>query len=361
MTNMTNGEAFTLGTKWIGVYCLTGAVGGLFEVFPLKATRESLLYFQWSGWLSLVGPVVFLTMGIYLLKGDFYLRNSALNDNDSRSVENSQGFFDVFTKLIGLYLIAGVIPTCLWILGNVLMVLRSDPFMSVENELDAIRSNTVSCLATLLLGAFCLLWIGRFIGLIFRPRNGVGNEMYHVEGEMNKKGLFEVGAKLIGVYALVLVLPALLGISSMIRMFFTIPNESNRFGIENLPLLATPILIAAFGLYLMKNRTLADHVFPPTSEDARSSKLTEYFTIGIKLYGIYLLVGTISGFLQVLANLFFLTSDPHRTAGIVADTLGMDINVLSYLAVIALGLALLFKGEILASWVFPLSEQQSEE
>ena len=172
---------------------------------------------------------------------------------------------------------------------------------------------------------------------------------------MSEKRLFEVGAKLLGLYALVLVLPALLGITSLINMFFKFPDERGRFGLEYIPLLANPILLAAFGVYLLKSRTFVDHVFSQESENVSASQSAEYFIIGIKLYGIYLLVGTISGFLKVVANLFFVTTDPHRTAGL----LGMNIDILSYLSVIAFGLALLFKGEILASWVFPFSEEQS--
>jgi hypothetical protein len=174
---------------------------------------------------------------------------------------------------------------------------------------------------------------------------------------MNQKGLFEVGAKLLGLYALGLVLPALLGITSMINSFLKYPKETDRFVISYLPLLATPILFAVFGAYLLKSRALADHVFSDETEGAPVSQLAEYFTIGIKLYGIYLVVGTISRFLQVLANLFFITTQQQQMAGL----LHMNINIVSHLAVIAFGLALLFKGEILASWIYPFTEEQSAE
>src|ERR1051325_8662410 len=173
VTNMTNGEAFTLGTKWIGVYCLAGAVGGLFEIFPLRATPESLLVFEWSGASSLIHPAGFLTMGIYLLKDGSHLRKFAFHDN-SRPIENSQDFFDVAVRLFGLYLIVGIIPDCLWILANVLTVLRADAVLSVDDQIEAIQSNAASSLATLLLGVFCLLWIDKFIGLIFRPQKRPG-------------------------------------------------------------------------------------------------------------------------------------------------------------------------------------------
>src|SRR5215470_7204646 len=112
---MTIRDAFTLGSKWIGVYCLAGAVGDLFKIFSLTATYDSRLIFEWSGWLSLVRPTAFLTMGIYLLRNDFYLRQFALHESDDRSIENSQDFFEISVRLFGLYLIARVIPTCLWI------------------------------------------------------------------------------------------------------------------------------------------------------------------------------------------------------------------------------------------------------
>jgi hypothetical protein len=179
---MTNGEVFSLGTKWIGVYCLAGVTGGLFVIFPLTATPNSFLVFEWSGALSLIHPAVFLTMGIYLLKDGSYLRKLALHDNDGR-IKNSQDFFDIAVRLFGLYQIVGIIPDCLWILANVLIVLRAEPILSVRKEMEAIQSNAVSSLATLLLGVSCLLWIGRFTGLIFRPQKGKRRLSY---GERNE-------------------------------------------------------------------------------------------------------------------------------------------------------------------------------
>jgi hypothetical protein len=170
---MSAGNFFTLGTKWIGVYCLAQAAGELFDIFSLTFAdipelRRSLPRFQWSHWLSILGPAAFLTIGIYLIRGGSYVRKFALRSDAERIIRDSKDFFDVAIKLYGVYFVAGSVPSCVWVLANVLIVLRSAPYLSVSNEMEAIRSYLPPVLTTIGLGMCCLIWSSRFTGLAFR-------------------------------------------------------------------------------------------------------------------------------------------------------------------------------------------------
>jgi hypothetical protein len=166
-------EFFTLGSKWIGIYCLALAVGELFKAFPLTFTympqlRQSSPVFQVSHWRLFISPIGFLTIGIYLIRGGSYIRDFALHGNSENPVKDSKEFFNTSIKLYGLYLIAGTIPICIWLIANVLIVLRAAPYLSVDSELEGIQSNLLPVLATLGLGIYCLIGSNKVTGLVFR-------------------------------------------------------------------------------------------------------------------------------------------------------------------------------------------------
>jgi hypothetical protein len=175
---MSTRDFFNLGSKWIGIYCLALAVGELFKAFPLTFTyipqlRQSPPGFQVSHWLSFIGPVGFLTIGIYLIRGGLYIRKFVCHDGE-KIIKDSKDFFDVGIKLYGLYLIAGIIPSCIWLIGNVLIVLRAPPYLSVDDELEGIQSYLLPVLTTLGLGMCCFILSSRLTGLAFRrPESSV--------------------------------------------------------------------------------------------------------------------------------------------------------------------------------------------
>ena len=168
-------DFFTLGSKWIGIYCLALAAGELFKAFPLTFTyipqlRQSPPVFQVSHWLSFLSPMGFLMIGIYLIRGGSYIRDFAFHGDGENTIEDSKDFFDVAIKLYGLYLIAEVIPSCIWLLANVLIVLRAAPYLSVDNAMEGIQSYLLSALTTLVLGMCCFTLSNRLTGLAFRRR-----------------------------------------------------------------------------------------------------------------------------------------------------------------------------------------------
>ena len=170
---MSTRDFFTLGSKWIGVYCLALAVGELFKAFPLTFTyipqlRQSPPVFQVAHWLSFLTPMGFLTIGIYLIRSGSYVCEFVFRGDGDNAIKDSKDFFDVGIKLYGLYLIAQAIPGCIWLFGNVLIVLRSPPYLSVDDELKGIQSYLVLVLTTLGLGMCCFILSSRVTGLAFR-------------------------------------------------------------------------------------------------------------------------------------------------------------------------------------------------
>jgi len=76
---------------------------------------------------------------------------------------------------------------------------------------------------------------------------------------MDQKDYFQLGAKLIGLYSLILALPVLLGIlPTVIAVTRNSTKVSEQFGVQHLPLFAAPILLAILGFYLLKSRAFVD-------------------------------------------------------------------------------------------------------
>lgn len=172
---------------------------------------------------------------------------------------------------------------------------------------------------------------------------------------MTEKDYFQVGAKLIGLYCLVLMLPVLLGVLSTIIVIAG--NTSDPLGVQHIPLFASPILMVALGVYLLKSRAFAHRISFEGIGGMSNSKLPEYFTVGTKLYGVFLIVGTIPSFLTLLANFLFVVNQRVRYADIVTAATGLKTNFVPDLAMIIFGIFLLFKGEIVTLWAFPSGKE----
>jgi len=102
---------------------------------------------------------------------------------------------------------------------------------------------------------------------------------------MTEKDYFQVGAKLIGLYCLVLMLPVLLGVLSTIIVIAG--NTSDPLGVQYIPLFASPILLVALGVYLLKSRAFAHRISFEGIVGMSNSKLPQYFTVGTKLSGFF--------------------------------------------------------------------------
>jgi len=108
-----------------------------------------------------MGFIGFLTVEIFLIRHGSYILKFAFQGDLESTIEDSKDFFDAAIKLYGLYLIAGTIPVCVWLLANALIALGAPPYMSVDDELDRIKSYLLSVLTTPGLGMCGVFWSSR--------------------------------------------------------------------------------------------------------------------------------------------------------------------------------------------------------
>jgi hypothetical protein len=176
---------------------------------------------------------------------------------------------------------------------------------------------------------------------------------------MDQKDYFQLGAKLIGLYCLILALPVLLGIlPTVIAVAGNSPKVSEQFGVQQLPVFASPILLAILGVYLLKSQAFVDRICLNGIDNVSSSKLPEYFTVGAKLYGVFLIVGTLPTFLNLLGNFLFAF---NYLSDMTTGEAGLRINFVPDLAMIGFGIFLLLKGETITSWAFPSAKDDDPE
>ena len=141
---------------------------------------------------------------------------------------------------------------------------------------------------------------------------------------MDTKQSFRVGAKLIGLYYLIMALPVLLGLVGMVLpMFRGGMGALNDLGLQIVPVLFGPVLLGAVGLYVLRDGALFQRL--ACSQDDRESpgRTTKYFNLGVKLLGVHLILGNIPALGRLFRSvattkkrtevLIFLT--PHLVTG----------------------------------------------
>jgi hypothetical protein len=130
-------------------------------------------------------------------------------------------------------------------------------------------------------------------------------------------------------------------------------DVSQRYGAQGLPLLLIPFVLGGVGLYLLRDGSLIHRVAFQSDGHESTIRLAELFTLGVKLYGIYLVIGNIPVLATLLSNfLFVANSIDYGTGHGIAEGLGMRTNFLPTLVSMLFGVLLIFRGELLSSWAF---------
>jgi len=147
-------DFFYFGEQMDWVYCLALAVGELFKAFPLNIHLRSAASTIAASFPSVALAIIpksigVLTTGVYLIRDGSHICDFAFHGDGETTIKDSKDFFDVAIKLYGLYLVAGAIPSCIWLIANVLIVLRAAPYLSVDDELEGIQSYLLPVLTTL--------------------------------------------------------------------------------------------------------------------------------------------------------------------------------------------------------------------
>jgi len=170
---------------------------------------------------------------------------------------------------------------------------------------------------------------------------------------MDSKNYFLIGTKLIGLFYLIFALPVLLGIIPMI-FYMTLGWDptTRMFEAQAVLLLLSPILLGGIGIQLLRNGSFLSRLALKDGSDERSSQTAEFFTVGVKLYGIYLCVANIPAFLSSLSHFLFVANSSYGVGRGVTEGLGLRTNFLPALVSIMFGVLLFFRGELLSRWAF---------
>jgi hypothetical protein len=170
---------------------------------------------------------------------------------------------------------------------------------------------------------------------------------------MDLRYYFVLGSKLIGLYCLVL---ALIYFVPIIPSFFvkTIyqQEEAGYYRIIYLAFILTPIFLAGLGLYLIRDGGFIHDLAFPAKGATFTVEMEHLFTLGIKLYGVFLAASSIPHLLKLLANYIFVFNQPYDFSRTVADNMGFKTDFLPELVSIILGVYFVLRGETITRLAF---------
>jgi hypothetical protein len=170
---------------------------------------------------------------------------------------------------------------------------------------------------------------------------------------MDLRYYFVLGSKLIGLYCLVL---ALIYFVPIIPSFFvkTIyqQEEAGYYRIIYLAFILTPIFLAGLGLYLIRDGGFIHDLAFPQNNTTATIEMEHLFTLGIKLYGVFLAADSIPHLLKLLSNYIFVVNLPYDFSQTAADHIGMKTDFMPYLASLILGGYFVLKGETITRVAF---------
>jgi hypothetical protein len=119
------------------------------------------------------------------------------------------------------------------------------------------------------------------------------------------------------------------------------------------PMLLSPILLAAIGIYVLRDGALFQRLAYSTDDGESTEKMTDYFTLGVRLLGVHFVLGSIPTLSQTLSNFIFVANSRDSSAPGVVEGLGMSTNFLPQMVLILFGLFLLRRGNRLIWLAFP--------
>ncbi len=156
---------------------------------------------------------------------------------------------------------------------------------------------------------------------------------------MSRRAFFEVASALLGVYFIVS------GFSAL-PMMLNYPGLHEASVFQQLLIWGGPVLYVLAGLCLIsKSRTLASWLFTLDEAEAKNSgqtfRLSQYFEVGVRLLGLYYLVGSLPSVVRVAVDV--------KEAGLV----GLEIrSALSTILWLVASLVMLLKSGWLAGMLY---------
>ena len=174
---MNSREYFILGSKLLGVWCLfmsilhLGAAITTFADGPKMGEEFASLIFLTRFIMRLI-PLVYILLGIYLLKSGTVIHNLAYPaDGHAIHEMDLRGKFLLFLKLLGVYLIVSYFPDLLKSICSYLAYTNAPWAVDLFREKQFAYVNFLPSVAGILLG-FYLLRSGQIlVRLSFQPRD----------------------------------------------------------------------------------------------------------------------------------------------------------------------------------------------
>jgi hypothetical protein len=169
---------------------------------------------------------------------------------------------------------------------------------------------------------------------------------------MTAPQLFVVGTKLIGLYFLAVSLPILLAMA--VGLPFSDlwgQTDGSPFKLYIAISIFGLLVMVVFGWVLIKSSGVFLRNIFVEEPDLSESRIKDTFTIGVKLFGIYLAMSEFLRCTRLLSN-FSMVSSFLSVYGGIAASIGMATNFIPSLVSVVVGLLLFFRGELLSDWAF---------
>jgi len=165
---------------------------------------------------------------------------------------------------------------------------------------------------------------------------------------MNQKEWFVLGSRLVGLYCLALAVPSFLTYTTTIFVPPGYPEDMTRFyRVYGVLMLLTPLLLAWFGWYLIKRGTVVHELAYPGFSGVSSLNTEGLFTVGIKVYGVYLVAGSFVEGLKIFSSYIFVSNAPAYMST-AQELYGLQTNLLPTLGSATLGIFFFIWGQSLA-------------
>jgi hypothetical protein len=165
---------------------------------------------------------------------------------------------------------------------------------------------------------------------------------------MNQRDWFILGSKLVGLYCLVLAVPTFITHSSAAFVPLDYPPDMARsYQIYKFLMILTPVLLALFGFYLIRDGSIV-HEFAYPETESGELDLEALFTIGMKVYGVYLVAGSLVEGLKIVSTYIFVSNAPVYM-GTGQELYGLQTQLLPTIGSIILAIYFIFWGQRLTS------------
>jgi hypothetical protein len=149
-------DCLVLGTKLIGVDCLTTAIQELFynlswKLGQIEQAGFADAIFTVSVLVTLLIPVIMTALGFYLVRDGRIIHDYAFRIGDELS-NRAQNWLALGILLVGLYAITISIPDAVRILSNLIVVMQAPAYLSTEDWWEQIYLNFLPTTSTFVLG-----------------------------------------------------------------------------------------------------------------------------------------------------------------------------------------------------------------